>query len=91
MKRALIALSTAAAIAMAGTIAVPTKAEAHVWWWIPAAIVGGVVLGAAIAGPRAYAAPRGYYYEPGSYQPTTYAPRGQVYAPRGAAPVRARY
>ena len=90
MKRALIALSTAAAIAMAGTIAVPTKAEAHVWWWIPAAIVGGVVLGAAIAAPRAYAGPRGYY-EPG-YQPATYAPRGQVYTqPRGAAPVRARY
>ncbi|HEY7457859.1 MAG TPA: hypothetical protein VH765_03820 [Xanthobacteraceae bacterium] len=86
MKRALIAMCAAAAIATAGTLAVPTKAEAHVWWWIPAAIVGGVVLGAAIAGPRAYAAPRGYY------EPT--AARGEVYGePRGAVakrPVRAR-
>jgi hypothetical protein len=91
MKKALIALCAAAALAMAGNVAVPTKAEAHVWWWIPAAIVGGVVLGATIAGPRAYAAPRGYYYEPG-YQPS-YAPRGQVvYAqPQGRTIVRSRY
>jgi hypothetical protein len=87
MRRSLIAMCAAAAIATAGTVAVPTKAEAHAWWWIPAAIVGGVVLGAAISGPRAYAAPRGFY------EPT--AARGEVYEePRGAVtkrPVRARY
>jgi hypothetical protein len=52
MKRTLIAMSAAAALAV-GTFAVPQKAEAHVWWWIPAAIVGGVVVGATIAAPRA--------------------------------------
>ena len=68
MKRTFIALAAAAALAL-GTFAVPQKAEAHVWWWIPAAIVGGVVLGATVAAPRAYAAPRGEYY----------APQGAVY------------
>lgn len=61
MQRTLIALTAAGALA-AGTFAVPQKAEAHVWWWIPAAIVGGVVVGGAIAHSSAYAAPRGAVY-----------------------------
>jgi hypothetical protein len=68
MKKSLIAMSAAAAVAV-GTFAVPQKAEAHAWWWIPAAIVGGVVVGATVAAPRAYAYPRGEYY----------APQGAVY------------
>ncbi|HEY7457860.1 MAG TPA: hypothetical protein VH765_03825 [Xanthobacteraceae bacterium] len=60
MKRTLVAMAAAAALA-AGTIAVPQKAEAHAWWWIPAALVGGVALGAAVGAPYAYAAPRGQY------------------------------
>ena len=65
MQRTLIAMAAAAALA-AGTFAVPQKAEAHVWWWIPAAIVGGVVVGGAIAHSQAraygYNAPRGAVY-----------------------------
>jgi hypothetical protein len=61
MKNALVAISAAAALA-AGTFAVPQKAEAHAWWWIPAAIVGGVVVGGAVANSHAYAAPRGSVY-----------------------------
>jgi hypothetical protein len=60
MQRTLIAMSAAAALAV-GTFAVPQKAEAHAWWWIPAAIVGGVVVGGAVAN-TAYAAPRGSVY-----------------------------
>jgi hypothetical protein len=70
MRKTLIAMSSAAAVAV-GTFAVPQQAEAHVWWWIPAAIVGGAVVGATVAAP-AYAYPRGEYYG--------YAPSAAVYA-----------
>ena len=68
MKRTLVAMSAAAALAM-GTFAVPQQAEAHAWWWIPAAIVGGVAVGAAVGAPYAYAAPRGEYVY-GGYGPS---------------------
>jgi hypothetical protein len=61
MKKAMIALTAAAALAV-GTFSVPQKAEAHAWWWIPAAILGGVVVGGAVAHSNAYAAPRGSVY-----------------------------
>jgi hypothetical protein len=60
MRRTLVAMAAAAALAV-GTFAVPQKAEAFAWWWIPTAIVGGVALGAAVGAPYAYAAPRGQY------------------------------
>jgi hypothetical protein len=49
MKKLLIA-STALAL-VAGTVSVPTKADAHVWWLWPAIIAGtaGVAVGASAA------------------------------------------
>src|SRR5690606_33184869 len=76
MKKTLAALSAAAVIA-AGTMTMPTQADAHAWWVAPA-ISGGAILGtAAIASaananayhgrPYAYAGPAGYAYAgPGS-------------------------
>jgi hypothetical protein len=61
MQRTIIATAAAAALAL-GTFAVPQKAEAHAWWWLPAAVVGGVVVGGAIANSHVYAAPRGSVY-----------------------------
>jgi hypothetical protein len=62
MRNTIVALTAASAL-VAATMTVPTKAEAHVWWWIPAAIVGGAVVGgAAIASSTAYAGPRGTVY-----------------------------
>jgi hypothetical protein len=64
MKKTLIALSAASALAV-GTVAVPQKAEAHAWWVVPSIVLGAAVVGGAvIAGSQAhaypqYAAPRG--------------------------------
>jgi hypothetical protein len=66
MKRTLVAMTAATALAI-GTFAVPQQAEAHAWWWIPAAIVGGVAVGAAVGSPYAYAAPRGEYVYGAAY------------------------
>ncbi|MCZ7658235.1 MAG: hypothetical protein M5U07_10450 [Xanthobacteraceae bacterium] len=69
MKKTLIALSAAAALG-AGTMTVPTSANAYPAWVIPAIIaagVGGVVVGGAVINQQAYAAS------------PYYAPRGTVY------------
>ncbi|HEX5777766.1 MAG TPA: hypothetical protein VFY21_02905 [Xanthobacteraceae bacterium] len=77
MKKAIIALAAASALAM-GTIAVPQKAEAHAWWVIPS-----IVLGAAVVGGAAIASSRAHAY----YAPAPYAPRGSVHV----APTRGCY
>lgn len=91
MKKALIALAAAAAIAVS-SIAVSTDANAKHRRWVAPAIVGGVLLGAGIAG--AYAYPRVYYPVPG-YEPypvyyaaPPYACPGGYWARR---PIRDRY
>lgn len=87
MKKTLIALATAATIAVTA-IAAPTRAEARDGWWIPGAIFGGLALGALAAsaayGP--YYGPR-YYYGPGPYwggwgPAYAYAPGPYYYGPR---------
>ena len=79
MKRTVIALAAASALAM-GTISVPQKAEAHAWWVIPSIVLGAAVVGgAAIASSRAHA--QAYY------APAPSAPRGSVYV----APTRGCY
>lgn len=60
MKKSLMAIAAAAALA-AGTVTVPPQAEAHAWWWIPTAVVGGLVVGGAIA-HSAHAYPYGSVY-----------------------------
>ena len=73
MKRTLIALAAAAALAL-GTITVPQKAEAHAWWVVPSIILGAAVVGGAVlAHSRAHAG----YYGP-HYGPHAYVPRGAV-------------
>jgi hypothetical protein len=70
MKKTLIALSAASALAI-GTISVPQQAEAHAWWVIPSIVLGAAVVGgAAIAGTHGHA--HAYYGAP------HYAPRGSV-------------
>ncbi len=79
MKKTMIALAAASALAM-GTISVPQKAEAHAWWVIPSIVLGAAVVGgAAIASSQAHA--QAYY------APPPYAPRGSVYV----APTRGCY
>lgn len=68
MKKTLIALAAAGTLA-AGTLAVPQQAHAYAWWWIPAAVVGGVVVGGAVANSHAYAQ---------GYAAPHYGPRGTV-------------
>ena len=65
MKKTLIALTAASALAM-GTMAVPQKAEAHAWWVVPSIILGTAVVGGAIvAGTHgAHAQSYGYYGHP---------------------------
>jgi hypothetical protein len=63
MKSKLIALASAATIAVTAVAILPNQAEAR-WrgggWWVPGAVVGGLALGAAIAS-------RPYYYGGGPY------------------------
>jgi hypothetical protein len=84
VKKTLIALTAAGALA-AGTLAVPQQAHAFAWWWIPTAIVGGVVVGGAIAHSQARADAYGAYAYP------QYGARGSVYVqPRGCRIVTER-
>lgn len=59
MRKTLMALS-AAAVLGAASLAAPSPAQAHAWWIVPA-IVGGVIVGGAIA---AGANPYPYGYGP---------------------------
>lgn len=58
MKKLLI--GTTALALVAGTVALPTKADAHAWWLWPAVIAGGtgLVVGGAVAANAGY---YGYY------------------------------
>ena len=68
MKKTIIALTAATALA-AGTVAMPSTANATPAWFFPALIIGGVVAtGTVIAASRANA----YYYGPFA------APRGRI-------------
>lgn len=71
MKRTLMTLAAAAAIATAGTAATTQPANAAAWWVAPA-IVGGVLVGGIVA---ATAAQNSYGYNSYGY----YQPRGNVY------------
>jgi hypothetical protein len=86
MKNGILAIATAATIAL-GTVAAPTDAEAgRRGGAVAAGIIGGLAAGAIIGG--AIAAPRyygpgpyyggGYYYEPA---PAYYAPPPAYYGP----------
>jgi hypothetical protein len=62
MKKALIGTTALAIVACA--VAVPNKADAHVWWLWPAVIAGGtgVVVGGAAASQAQYQGGRGNVY-----------------------------
>ncbi len=73
MKKTLIALATAATLALA-TVAAPQPAQAHHGGAIAAGIIGGLAAGALIG---AAAANGPYYYGPGDYNgpaPVYYGP-----------------
>jgi len=79
MKKTLIALSAASALAI-GTMSVPQQAEAHAWWVIPSIVLGAAVVGGTvIANSHAHA--HAYHAAP------PYAPRGSVQV----APTRGCY
>jgi len=80
MRRTLLALAASSALVMT-SVAMPTKAEAHVWWVIPV-VAGGVLLTGAVAN-AAYANP--YYANPYYGAGYSYVP-----APR-PGPTRANY
>jgi hypothetical protein len=72
MRRTLLSLAAASAVALGGLSAAPQPAHAFAWWVAPA-IAGGVIAGGALgagAASSAYAGP-GYAYAPGHY---AYAP-----------------
>jgi len=79
MRKSLIALSAAAALATAA-LAAPSPAQAHAWWVVPA-IVGGVIVGgAAVASasqPYAYGGPT-YYRGDVSVRPSCSIVRERV-------------
>ena len=88
MRKTIVTLAAAAAVALGGLTAAPRAAQAQ--WWIAPAIVGagilGLGIGAAVAGGCNYGCGYGYYgyaYAPGyAYVPTyAYAPVGYAYAP----------
>ena len=81
MRRTLMALAASSALVVT-SVAMPTKAEAHVWWVIPA-VAGGVLLTGAVAN-AAYANP---YYAPNPYYGARY---NYVPAPE-PAPTRVYY
>jgi len=67
MRRTILTLASAAAVAAAGVAATPQKAEAVVWWVAPA-IIGGTILGvgagAAVANTNAYNSRGEVYVQP---------------------------
>jgi hypothetical protein len=72
MKKTLIAIAAAATLAT-GTLAVPQPAQARcLGCWIGAGVLGGLIIGSAIAhgpyhGPGYYYGPGPAYYGPGCY------------------------
>ncbi len=56
-----ILIGTTALALVAGTIAMPNKADAHVWWLWPAVIAGGT---GAVVGDTAVTANQNAYYGP---------------------------
>jgi hypothetical protein len=76
MKRTLLALAAGSALVVT-TVAMPTKADAHAWWIIPA-VAGGLLVTGAIANAATY--PYGDPYYGGYYVP-----------PPPPPPVRAQY
>lgn len=71
MRRTLAAMSAAAVIG-AGTMAVPTQANATAWWVVPA-IIGGAILGTAAIASTAQA---NAYYNTYGYYPAYGQPYG---------------
>jgi hypothetical protein len=86
MRKALAAMSAAAVIG-AGTMAMPSQADAHAWWVVPA-IVGGAILGTAAIASTAQA---NAYYNTYGYYPAPYGYRtGAVYVQPRCQVVRER-
>jgi hypothetical protein len=80
MKKAILSVAAASALALGGMAATPQSAHAVAWWVAPAivgGVIGGVALGATAANANAYAYQPAYAYEPAAYGPSA---RGVVYA-----------
>lgn len=60
MTRTMTALA-AATIVTAAAVAAPSDAQARRGWWVPGAVVGGLAVGAIIAGSAGAYGPYGYY------------------------------
>jgi len=67
-------IAVAVVILLAATLVTPSTSHAWGGWWVPGAFAGGVLLGAAVAGPW-YAPPPAYVY------PYPYPPPQVVYTP----------
>ena len=61
-------------LALALSLALPQRTQAHGGWWVPGAFFGGLLFGTAIARPWYYPPPPAYAYPPpqqgyGGYPP----------------------
>lgn len=74
IRKTILSVTAAGALALAGTAAAPQPAHAVAWWVAPAIVagaVGGVAVGAAATNAYAYPNINAYAYEPQVYvQPT---------------------
>ncbi|MEX0591368.1 MAG: hypothetical protein WD207_09790 [Xanthobacteraceae bacterium] len=62
MKRTLIAMMAAAALAASTFVPVPAKADPISALWLIPAVLGGLAIGGAVTHSPTYAAPRGAVY-----------------------------
>jgi hypothetical protein len=79
MRKTILSVAAAAALAIGGIAAAPQPANAVAWWVVPAiaaGVVGGAAVGVAATNSNAYA------YEPGYYGPPA---QGVVYAAPSAS------
>jgi hypothetical protein len=84
MKKTILSLTAAAALAIAGTAAAPQPAHAVVWWVVPA-IIGGAIVGTGVGAAVANQHSAALAYEPQVYvQPTAGCHWARVQTASGA-------
>lgn len=96
MKKIVVGMTAAAALAATTFAPVPAKADPISAWWLLPAFVGGLFVANAWRHPahaHYHGAPRAQYYGPygAPYAAASAEPRAQVYYQEPRARVRARY